>query len=250
MTHSSTAHSAHHRSQHPSYSAFATSSQIYDSPISSFNAPLYSPPAVMQQFQPEETKPMFAGYAQNGHAMAGSSTEAQLRQQIQQLQAQVDGLMQERQRFYAQADASGFPPGSHYTRPQFQEEWTRRTDARCKLICASNRAGNALCAWHDSRRERRTYPPRMAPPGMLNCGCSEEEALFEESLARNGVGSYRPSGDQVRMDPGLRRPLLQLLKARYGYKDGDFEIDRRTGTWKEGEDHREWETRLRTARRP
>ncbi len=63
-----------------------------------------------------------------------------------------------------------------------------------------NRAGNSLCSWHDTRRERRIHPPRMAPDGFLNCGCTSEEALFEESLARNGVGSYHP-GDSVRMDP-------------------------------------------------
>ncbi len=75
---------------------------------------------------------------------------------------------------------------------------------------------------HDSRRERRQYPPRMAPHGVLNCGCTYEEALFEESLSRHGVGAYLP-GDSVRMDPNLRNPLLKLLKQRYGYRDGDFE---------------------------
>ncbi|KAF8431543.1 hypothetical protein L210DRAFT_3361543, partial [Boletus edulis BED1] len=70
--------------------------------------------------------------------------------------------------------------------------WKARTDARIRLFCSLNRAGNALCSWHDSRRERRAYPPRMAPPGCLNCGCTYDEALFEESLSRHGVGSYHP----------------------------------------------------------
>ena len=124
----------------------------------------------------------------------------------------------------------------------FQESWNARTNARIRTFCSLNRAGNALCAWHDSRRERRAYPPRMAPPGHLNCGCTFEEALFEESLARHGVGSYHP-GENVRMDPALRNPLLKLLKQRYGYKDGDFERDPTTGTWVEGEGPSLWETR-------
>ncbi|KAG8950343.1 hypothetical protein FRC04_007785 [Tulasnella sp. 424] len=60
--------------------------------------------------------------------------------------------------------------------PDFQSSWQKRTEARIKRFCSLNRAGNALCAWHDSRRERRAYPPRMAPPGTLNCGCTYEEA--------------------------------------------------------------------------
>jgi hypothetical protein len=124
----------------------------------------------------------------------------------------------------------------------FNLSWKARTDARVRLYCSLNRAGNALCAWHDSRRERRAYPPRMAPLGHLNCGCTYEEALFEESLARHGVGSYHP-GESVRMDPALRNPLLRLLQTRYGYKDGDFERDPVTGDWLEGEGHPVWEQR-------
>jgi len=125
----------------------------------------------------------------------------------------------------------------------FQGSWNIRTNARIRTFCSPNRAGNALCAWHDSRRERRVYPPRMAPPGHLNCGCTFEETLFEESLARHGVGSYRP-GENVRMDPALRNPLLTLLKQRYGYRDGDFERDPITSTWVEGEGPALWETRV------
>ena len=124
----------------------------------------------------------------------------------------------------------------------FQESWNARTNARIRAFCSLNRAGNALCAWHDSRRERRAYPPRMAPPGHLNCGCTFEEALFEESLARHDVGSYHP-GESVRMDPALRNPLLKLLKQRYGYRDGDFERDPITLGWVEGEGPSPWETR-------
>ncbi|KAJ8488815.1 hypothetical protein ONZ51_g3306 [Trametes cubensis] len=127
--------------------------------------------------------------------------------------------------------------------PSFEQEWRARTEARKKLFCSLNRAGNALCSWHDSRRERRVYPPRNAPPGYLNCGCTYEEALFEESLARHGVGSYLP-GENVRMDPALRNPLLKLLQKRYGYRDGDFERDPVTGSWIGDEGAAKWEQRL------
>ncbi|KAK7046756.1 hypothetical protein R3P38DRAFT_2875671 [Favolaschia claudopus] len=125
----------------------------------------------------------------------------------------------------------------------FQASWKARTDARVRQFCALNRAGNALCAWHDSRRERRVYPPRMAPEGYLNCGCTYQEALFEESLSRHRVGSYLP-GETVRMDPALRNPLLKLLEQRYGYKDGDFERDPRTGDWVANEGPAVWEQQL------
>ncbi|EMD34801.1 hypothetical protein CERSUDRAFT_86221 [Gelatoporia subvermispora B] len=131
------------------------------------------------------------------------------------------------------------------TSRSFEEDWRARTEARVKLYCSLNRAGNALCAWHDSRRERRAYPPRMAPKGHLNCGCTYEEALFEESLSRHGVGSYHP-GENVRMDPALRNPLLKLLQQRYGYRDGDFERDPQTGEWIEGEGAAVWQDKLST----
>lgn len=131
----------------------------------------------------------------------------------------------------------------------FQESWRLRTEARQRQFCSLNRAGNALCAWHDSRRERRVYPPRMAPAGYLNCGCTFEEAPFEESLARHGVGSYLP-GENVRMDPALRNPLLKVLQERYGYQDGDFERDPRTGDWVAGEGHAFWEHQLQSNANP
>lgn len=137
------------------------------------------------------------------------------------------------------ATSSGSSMPTNVT-PTFRAAWTRRTDARKKVFCSLNRAGNALCAWHDSRRERRQYPPRNAPNGMLNCGCTHEEALFEESLSRHGVGGYLP-GESVRMDPELRRPLLKLLQRRYGYKDGDFDHDPQTMEWYPEQDPESWE---------
>ncbi|RXW19717.1 hypothetical protein EST38_g6129 [Candolleomyces aberdarensis] len=135
-------------------------------------------------------------------------------------------------------NSSALPTPPHSS--SFQAGWKARTEARKKLFCSLNRAGNALCAWHDSRRERRAFPPRNAPPGYLNCGCTYEEALFEESLSRHGVGSYHP-GENVRMDPALRNPLLKLLEKRYGYKDGEFEHDPITEEWAEGESPSVWE---------
>jgi hypothetical protein len=84
----------------------------------------------------------------------------------------------------------------------------------------------------------------MAPAGHLNCGCTYEEALFEESLARHNVGSYHP-GETVRMDPALRNPLLRLLQTRYAYRDGDFERDSKTGDWLPGEGPTLWELKAR-----
>jgi len=131
----------------------------------------------------------------------------------------------------------------------FEASWKARTDARTRQFCSLNRAGNALCAWHDSRRERRVYPPRMAPFGTLNCGCTYEEALFEESLSRHNVGSYLP-GENTRMDPALRNPLLKLLQQRYGYRDGDFERDPTTGNWIPGEGPTYWEQRAASGVNP
>lgn len=141
-----------------------------------------------------------------------------------------------------QAQAGTGLPDTLYS-PIFQASWKARTEIRKKIFCSLNRAGNALCAWHDSLRERRVYPPRNAPHGYLNCGCSFEEALFEDSLARHNVGSCYP-GAAVRMDPVLRNPLLKLLQIRYGYKDGDFEHDPLTEQWHAGQSPESWEQKL------
>ncbi|KIJ63739.1 hypothetical protein HYDPIDRAFT_168213 [Hydnomerulius pinastri MD-312] len=167
------------------------------------------------------------------------------RMRIKELESELAGGSAA-QRSLRHSDHQIIPPSLPQTTPapaSIQMSWKARTDARVRLFCSLNRAGNALCSWHDSRRERRAYPPRMAPPGSLNCGCTYEEALFEESLSRHGVGSYHP-GETVRMDPALRNPLLHLLQERYGYRDGDFERDPVTGEWTEGEGHLAWEQKL------
>ncbi|TFY64589.1 hypothetical protein EVJ58_g2519 [Rhodofomes roseus] len=107
-----------------------------------------------------------------------------------------------------------------------EENWRARTEARRQIFCSVNRAGNALCAWHDSRRERRAYPPRNAPPGVLNCGCTYEEALFEESLSRHGVGSYHP-GEPATVTATATSTSTPV-----------------TQTWRDGEDAAHWKQKL------
>jgi hypothetical protein len=156
---------------------------------------------------------------------------------IQELEREVVYLRRKVHELEIRAVTSPPPPPPQS--PSFQASWKARTEARKRKFCSLNRAGNALCAWHDSRRERRAYPPRHAPPGYLNCGCTHDEALFEESLSRHHVGSYLP-GETVRMDPALRNPLLKLLQQRYGYQDGDFERNPITGNWVENEGPAYW----------
>ncbi|KAG8736295.1 hypothetical protein FRC10_009480 [Ceratobasidium sp. 414] len=165
-------------------------------------------------------------------AQSPSQELEHLRQRARELEiinqfatSRVEELEKERSMRQRHPDAAvGAPP------PEFLAEWEARTEARKRQYCSPNRAGNALCAWHDSRRERRAFPARMAPPNHLNCGCTFNEALFEQALAAHGVGSYYP-GESVRMDPALRTPLLKLLEWRYNYKDGDFDRDPVTGQW-------------------
>jgi hypothetical protein len=96
------------------------------------------------------------------------------------------------------------------------------TEARVRDLCSLNTAGFRRCAWHEARRENFVYLPRAAPSGKLNCGCTHEEALFEESIAWKGVGVYPPDSFGAKLEPELRNLLLLLLQKRYGYRDGDF----------------------------
>ncbi|KAH7104395.1 hypothetical protein BKA62DRAFT_669944 [Auriculariales sp. MPI-PUGE-AT-0066] len=122
--------------------------------------------------------------------------------------------------------------------PSHQER-QRRADARLIALCSANRVGISTCNWHATRNKTKEYPARQAPQGMLNCGCTKKDALFEESLARNYVGSYGPGGERIH--PVIRGALLALLERRYGYADGDFEIDIQTGVWPPGQDVHFWE---------
>lgn len=202
--------------------------------------------------QSEAINPFYAEESDSSiscHSLARK--EELLQQEIKALRSRIHELEQiamikpetapsDHEDFPATSTVTSSPEYHSTPLSSFEEGWRARTAARKKLFCSLNRAGNCLCAWHDSRRERRAYPPRMAPPGYLNCGCTHDEALFEESLARHGVGSYKP-GEHVRMDPALRNPLLKLLKERYGYRDGDFERDPVTGDWVCDEEPTIWE---------
>ncbi|KAH7092673.1 hypothetical protein BKA62DRAFT_626091 [Auriculariales sp. MPI-PUGE-AT-0066] len=127
-------------------------------------------------------------------------------------------------------------------RVQLSLERRRRSAARLMVICAPNRNGISSCSWHATRNKPNAYHARQAQSGYLNCGCSQNEALFEESLARAGVGSI--STGRERLHPDIRRALLATLEKKYGYVDGDFEIDT-TGTWVPGQEPDVWETCLR-----
>jgi len=123
-------------------------------------------------------------------------------------------------------------------RPGDHRQRTERRNALRKLL---NRNGNRCCAWCEPRRELRRYGPRQAPDDQMTCGCTVEDALFEESLARNGVGSMDTS--RQRLDPELRHDLLALLKNRYKYQDGDLDFDHDTLEWKSGGDSLSWMSR-------
>lgn len=87
-------------------------------------------------------------------------------------------------------------------------EWRKET------VHSNNREGSSFCSWHKDRRSDRVYAPRSAPPGLLSCGCTGKQALFEEALARHGV---------PRLNAGVRNALLKLLEKTYRYSDGDFD---------------------------
>ncbi|KAH7924703.1 hypothetical protein BV22DRAFT_1047280 [Leucogyrophana mollusca] len=212
---------------------------------------LTRPPSQSSDLRPQMSRTRHASMEDEVHHLRKKVRELELvnqsdRMRIKELEGELAGGLVLPDRPYRQQESSSInniasliPPMPPQNAP-IPPSWKARTEARIRLFCSLNRAGNALCSWHDSRRERRAYPPRMAPPGHLNCGCTYDEALFEESLSRHGVGSYHP-GETVRMDPALRNPLLQLLQRRYGYRDGDFERDPVTGDWVEGEGHAYWE---------
>lgn len=229
----------------PALNEYSTSR--YSSPVSlSPNSP---------QYQKEFTVPFrgqlphntmgFSGTPTPLHSYTPSPEDRSNDDLVRRLQRRVQELEAECSRTKAALEATRStsahnPSSAPRHSPAFLASWQARTEARKKYFCSLNRAGNALCSWHDSRRERRAYPPRNAPPGRLNCGCTFEQALFEDSLSRHGVGSYNP-GEAVRMDPSLRNALLKLLEDRYGYKDGDFEHDPLTERWNDDESPAAWE---------
>lgn len=219
----------------------------YSSPVSiSPNSPQYQKEfAVPFRGQLPHNAMGFSGTPTPMHSYSPSPEDRSNNDVVRRLQRRVHELEAECNRAKSALEAtrstSAHNPSSapRYS-PAFLASWAARTEARKKYFCSLNRAGNALCSWHDSRRERRVFPPRNAPPGRLNCGCTFEQALFEDSLSRHGVGSYNP-GEAVRMDPVLRNALLKLLEDRYQYKDGDFEHDPLTEQWDNDESSAAWE---------
>ncbi|KAG9111565.1 hypothetical protein FRC07_008041 [Ceratobasidium sp. 392] len=156
------------------------------------------------------SSPPTPGSTANGSAQSPNQELEQLRQRARELEiinqfatSRVEELEKERAMRHKQPEHGSIAPTV-----EFQAEWEARTEARKRQYCSPNRAGNA----------------------HLNCGCTFNEALFEQALAAHGVGSYYP-GESVRMDPALRTPLLKLLEWRYNYKDGDFDRDPVTGQW-------------------
>ncbi|CAE6465723.1 unnamed protein product [Rhizoctonia solani] len=192
-------------------------------------------PYVMSTFRRHDRSDLRIGLTQNDTSLendprAEQTKNDQLASSNEELRRRVAELESEKRKLIAE-NASRVAKS---VGPEFQQGWDARTAARIKHFFSVDHNGNISCAWHDSRRECRVYPPHIAPPGHLNCGCTYEEGLFEESLARHGVGCYHP-GESVRMEPALRNPLLKLLQHRFGYQDGDFERDPQTGLWVEGE---------------
>jgi hypothetical protein len=228
-------------------SAFNEYPSRYGSPSSlSPNSPQYQKESAAPfRSQLSHNAMGFSGTPTSMHSYSSSPEDKSNDDLVRRLQRRVQELEAECSRAKSALDAMRSTPAHNPTSAPrhsaaFMASWAARTEARVKHFCSLNRAGNALCSWHDSRRERRAYPPRNAPKETLNCGCSFKQALFEDSLSRHGVGSYNP-GEAVRMDPALRNALLDLLEKRYGYKDGDFEHDPLTERWADGESPAAWE---------
>ncbi|KAH7100056.1 hypothetical protein BKA62DRAFT_620512, partial [Auriculariales sp. MPI-PUGE-AT-0066] len=113
-----------------------------------------------------------------------------------------------------------------------------RTAIRIKLLEKLNHHGNRCCAWHETRQELHEYSAREAPTGIMNCGCTFEEALFEESLSKSGVGSMVTGAK--RLNPALRNALLLVFQRAYGYTDGDLAFNRVSSEWLDGESPAYW----------
>ena len=150
-----------------------------------------------------------------------------------QLQTELAAVTAERDVLLGEIAQTALVPPLH--------EYVARTRARESSICRDNHVKNAWCAYHNTARLKAE---KQRPERTLSCKCTFEEALLEEELARNGVGSLVVvKGDAekvVRLHPSLRRSLLRLLVERYNYRDGDFDVDPKTGQWKDGQHPESW----------
>jgi len=137
-------------------------------------------------------------------AWPSSSSDAsdevrRLRQRIHELERELNRSRSTIENLRNTMASSDLPIASSSQTTSFlSPSWHARAEARKQICCSLNRAENALCAWHDPHRKCRAHPLRNAPPGHLNCSCTYEEALFEESPANHGVASYLP-GNMVHM---------------------------------------------------
>ncbi|KAG8978777.1 hypothetical protein FRB90_008350, partial [Tulasnella sp. 427] len=148
-----TARAAAHHAHHPSYSLAAQLSS-QSTPSSNSSSTLIS-----------------AEQSQNHTPTPIEEELAQLRTKVRELefvndlvQLRVVELENEKVKLLGGSDKASSIVGSPSSRstsstmvlsgetdPDFQSSWQKRTDARIKRFCSLNRAGNALCAWHDSR---------------------------------------------------------------------------------------------------
>ncbi|KAH7100063.1 hypothetical protein BKA62DRAFT_707465 [Auriculariales sp. MPI-PUGE-AT-0066] len=190
---------------------------------------------LLNQYGPWQ--PLFASAAhqlpqQAVAAPNGSWSADQLLHHVQLLQSQLNHAQM-------QLQLASFPP------PQMKpsdREYIERSQLREQAICHPNRVGKAYCAWHGTARIKSNKTP---DPGNLSCDCPLKEALFEEALARHGVGSVKTGPERVH--PDIRRALLQLLEKCFNYRDGDFDVDPATGQWIPGQTPHDWARRAARA---
>jgi len=178
-------------------------------------------------------QPLLTGVAPLTNIAPGNTTTAP-DYNANLLQAELVRVRAERDALLEQLGQIPRLPPSH--------EYDTRTRLREDKICGNNRNKNAWCAWHDSARLKAD---KVRAERTLSCKCTFEEALLEEELARNGVGSLKTpkalealnaGGEKVvRLHPSLRKGLLRLLEERYNYRDGDFDVDPTTGQWVDGQ---------------
>jgi len=106
-------------------------------------------------------------------------------------------------------------------------EMARRTAARVELLFPAPGSGDSqygdgdedvqtTCIFHALNPDN--VLPNLGPTaeGMLDCGCSVAEGLFEESLTRHCVGNFNvENGSGVMIPADIRGSSLDLLEPRF-----------------------------------